>query len=170
MKAEDMNDAQYALECVLARLTEDDLRRTLPTLPQRVGEHLQATLPRGEKKMETTNYEGGMQNALQFFEEAGCTNDEARGHAAALFSALHQTRRLDTLAVMQRKFGLTDENILDAFKRQHIEWNGSAASLWETVKKSGIRPDAGTLVAALHEVDDSQRDDSADLGPFNTPF
>ncbi len=40
---DDIGDAQYALECVLARLTEGELVRILPDLPPRAHEHIRLT-------------------------------------------------------------------------------------------------------------------------------
>jgi hypothetical protein len=40
---EEARDAQYALECVLLRLTEAELQRVIDDLPQRAREHLRAT-------------------------------------------------------------------------------------------------------------------------------
>ncbi len=36
-------EAQYALECVLARLTEEELRRVFDDLPPRAREHIRLT-------------------------------------------------------------------------------------------------------------------------------
>ncbi len=41
---DEMGDAQYALECVLARLTEGELARILPGLPPRAYEHVRLTV------------------------------------------------------------------------------------------------------------------------------
>ncbi len=38
-----MSEAQYALECVLARMTEDEMRRILGDLPPRAVEHIRLT-------------------------------------------------------------------------------------------------------------------------------
>jgi hypothetical protein len=38
------DDAQYALECVLARLSEDELSRILADLPARAREHIRLTV------------------------------------------------------------------------------------------------------------------------------
>jgi hypothetical protein len=40
---EEAREAQYALECVLVRLTEADLQRVVDDLPQRAREHIRAT-------------------------------------------------------------------------------------------------------------------------------
>ncbi len=42
-KGEEAREAQYALECVLARLSEDELRRILADLPPRAREHVRLT-------------------------------------------------------------------------------------------------------------------------------
>ena len=41
--ANETDEAQYALECVLARLSEDELRRILEDLPPRAREHIRLT-------------------------------------------------------------------------------------------------------------------------------
>jgi len=40
---DEMGEAQYALECVLARLSGDELRRILRDLPPRAREHVRLT-------------------------------------------------------------------------------------------------------------------------------
>jgi hypothetical protein len=40
---EEAREAQYALECVLVRLTEAELQRVIEDLPPRAREHIRAT-------------------------------------------------------------------------------------------------------------------------------
>ena len=40
---DDMGEAQYALECVIARMTREELARILPGLPPRAYEHVRLT-------------------------------------------------------------------------------------------------------------------------------
>jgi hypothetical protein len=51
-------EAQYALECVLSRMQEDELRRVLESLPSRALEHIRLTaadFPGPEKPPEVTD-------------------------------------------------------------------------------------------------------------------
>ncbi len=40
---DEIGEAQYPLECVIARLSEDELRRILEDLPLRAREHIRLT-------------------------------------------------------------------------------------------------------------------------------
>ena len=42
---EEAREAQYALECVLVRLTEAELQRVIDDLPLRIREYIRATTP-----------------------------------------------------------------------------------------------------------------------------
>jgi hypothetical protein len=94
---------------------------------------------------------------FRLFAGGGAGEEECSCHLENLLGGLAAGGHYDTLAVVLRGFGFTEEKILASIKRRLIAGHMPAGYAWDALRKSGITPDAAALVAALQEIDDASR-------------
>ena len=96
---------------------------------------------------------GRMAALRQMFEAGGAESSESGKHVRLMIGALAATGCWETVAIMFRSFGYSENRILEAIKDYMVIKRKPVSTAWSAFRVAQINPDAQALIDALEEID-----------------